>query len=63
MKVLPPEIVSPLMEIISYVVAAGLGWLAKMLTKTKEQKEYKEKIKVLDQTINEIKQPKTPENF
>lgn len=38
MKVLPPEIVDNLIEIVTYLAAAAVGWIAKLLQgkKTKQ---------------------------
>lgn len=41
MKILPPEIVQPILDILSYLGAAFLGWLSKKLTTKKEKVDGK----------------------
>lgn len=39
MKVIPPEVIENVVEILYYVASAAIGWIAKWLTGKKNKKD------------------------
>lgn len=54
MKQLPPEIIQPVLEILSYCGTVLLGWLAKWLQSRKKEERMKNQVNTLMQSNNQL---------